>query len=216
MYVCGPTVYQRIHVGNARPFVVSMWLRRWLARQGYDVILVENITDINDKIYDAAAAQQIPSAELAEQAAAWYVQDTDLLGLGRPDHEPKASETVGRIIALIDELVERGLAYSVDGDVYFRVASYGEYGRLSGQRPDQVSSWGRRSRSTAVGSTSCSPTTRTSSRSRAAPAGSSPPSGCTTGWFASRARRCRNPSGTSSRSATASSSGAARRCSSSS
>jgi cysteinyl-tRNA synthetase len=138
MYVCGPTVYQRIHVGNARPFVVSMWLRRWLALQGYDVVLVENITDINDKIYDAAAANAMSSATLAEQASEWYFEDTALLGLGRPDHEPKASETVGRIITLIDELVERGLAYEVDGDVYFRVASYGDYGQLSGQRPDQV------------------------------------------------------------------------------
>src|SRR5437588_4815411 len=89
MYFCGPTVYQRIHVGNARPFVVSMWLRRWLAEQGYDVTLVENITDINDKIYDAAPGA---SAQLAEDAARSYVEDTGALGLGRPDHEPLATE----------------------------------------------------------------------------------------------------------------------------
>ena len=85
MYFCGPTVYQRIHVGNARPFVISMWLKRWLSRRGYDVTLVENITDINDKIYEAAPGA---SAELAQRACAWYVEDTDALGLGRPDHEP--------------------------------------------------------------------------------------------------------------------------------
>jgi cysteinyl-tRNA synthetase len=135
MYFCGPTVYQRIHVGNARPFVVSMWLRSWLRLRGYDVTLVENITDINDKIYDAAPGD---SAWLAREAAQWYVEDTDLLGLGRPDHEPKASETVGEIVALIDELVARGLAYEADGDVYFRVSRFVEYGCLSGQRLEEM------------------------------------------------------------------------------
>jgi cysteinyl-tRNA synthetase len=135
MYFCGPTVYQRIHVGNARPFVISMWLKRWLESRGYDVTLVENITDINDKIYDAAPGS---SAELAERASVWYVEDTEALGLGRPDFEPKASETVPEILALIEELVGSGLAYETGGDVYFRVARFREYGRLSGQRPDQV------------------------------------------------------------------------------
>ncbi len=135
MYFCGPTVYQRIHIGNARPFVISMWLKRWLELQGYTATLVENITDINDKIYDAAPGA---SAKLAADASLWYVEDTGRLGLGRPDHEPKASETVGEIVALIEELVRRGLAYEAGGDVYFRVARYAEYGRLSGQRPDEV------------------------------------------------------------------------------
>jgi cysteinyl-tRNA synthetase len=126
MYFCGPTVYQRIHVGNARPFVLSMWLRRWLSQRGYEVTLVENITDVNDKIYDAAPGK---SAALAEQASAWYVEDTDLLGLGRPDFEPKATESLPGI---------SGFAYAVGGDVYFRVARYPNYGQLSRQRPDQV------------------------------------------------------------------------------
>jgi cysteinyl-tRNA synthetase len=130
MYFCGPTVYQRIHIGNARPFVVSMWLRNWLRRCGYRVNLVENITDINDKIYRAAPAD---SARLAADASRWYVEDTDLLGLGRPDHEPKASETVEEIVGLIGELIEGGLAYPAGGDVYFRVGRYTEYGALSGR-----------------------------------------------------------------------------------
>jgi cysteinyl-tRNA synthetase len=130
MYFCGPTVYQRIHIGNARPFIVSMWLRRWLAHRGYDVTLVENITDINDKIYLAAPGD---SARLAADAARWYVEDTDLLGLGRPDHEPKATETLPEIIRLIGELVDLGLAYPAGGDVYFRVASFPDYGALSGR-----------------------------------------------------------------------------------
>src|SRR6476646_1664649 len=133
MYFCGPTVYQRIHIGNARPFVVSMWLRNWLRRSGYRVNLVENITDINDKIYVASSGD---SARLAAAASDWYVEDTDLLGLGRPDHEPKASETVPEIVDLIGRLVDRGLAYPAGGDVYFRVASFPEYGRLSGREGD--------------------------------------------------------------------------------
>src|SRR5213593_5049435 len=110
MYTCGPTVYQRIHIGNARPFVISMWLRRWLAEGGYEVTLVENITDVNDKIYDAAPGK---SAELAGRASAWYVEDTDLLGLGRPDFEPKATESMPAIVAAIEELVARDFAYDV-------------------------------------------------------------------------------------------------------
>jgi cysteinyl-tRNA synthetase len=135
MYFCGPTVYARAHIGNARPFVVGMWLRSWLRERGYDATLVHNITDINDKIYEAAPGR---SAELAEQATAWYLQDTGDLGLGMPDHLPKASEMVPQIVDFIEQLVEQGYAYPVDGDVYFRVARDPQYGRLSGQRPDQV------------------------------------------------------------------------------
>jgi cysteinyl-tRNA synthetase len=138
MYVCGPTVYQRIHIGNARPFVVSMWMRAWFRERGYEVVLVENITDINDKIYEAAAHQKIESAELAEQAGNWYVEDTDGLGLGRPDVEPRATEAIPEIVALIGELIERELAYESRGDVYFRVAAYPEYGSLSGAQPDEM------------------------------------------------------------------------------
>jgi cysteinyl-tRNA synthetase len=130
MYFCGPTVYQRIHVGNARPYIVSMWLRRWLEHQGYDVTLVENITDLNDKIYLAAPGN---SAQLAADASQWYMEDTGDLGLGRPDHEPKATETIPEIVALIEELIALGLAYPAGGDVYFRVDRYPEYGVLSGR-----------------------------------------------------------------------------------
>jgi cysteinyl-tRNA synthetase len=135
MYVCGPTVYARAHVGNAVPFALGMWVRAWLRANGYDVTLVHNITDINDKIYEAAPGA---SAELAERATQWYLEDTAAFGLGMPDHLPKATEYVSQIVAFIGALIEAGHAYAVDGDVYFRVASYAEYGRLSGQRPDQV------------------------------------------------------------------------------
>jgi cysteinyl-tRNA synthetase len=135
MYACGPTVYQRIHIGNARPFVISMWLRRWLAERGYDVTLVENITDVNDKIYNAAPGK---SSALAAQASKWYLEDTESLGLGRPDQEPKATETIPEIVRLIEELARDGFAYEAGGDVYFRVARFPDYGRLSGQQLDQL------------------------------------------------------------------------------
>jgi cysteinyl-tRNA synthetase len=134
-YVCGPTVYARAHIGNARPFVIGMWLRSWLKANGYDARLVHNITDINDKIYDAAPGK---SAELAERATAWYLEDTGDLGLGMPDYLPKATESVPAIVSFIEELVATGHAYHAGGDVYFRVASFPDYGRLSGQKPDQV------------------------------------------------------------------------------
>jgi cysteinyl-tRNA synthetase len=136
IYVCGPTVYQRIHVGNARPYVIFMWLERWLRLRGYEVELVSNITDVNDKIYAAAPGH---SADLAAQATVQYIEDTDRLGLGRPDAEPKATETMGDIVSLIAELVESGHAYEAQGDVYFRVGSCSDYGQLSGQKPDQMS-----------------------------------------------------------------------------
>ncbi len=105
MYVCGPTVYQRIHVGNARPYVVFLWMRNWLRERGYEARLVENVTDVNDKIYDAARAEGVPSHELAERATCWYFEDTEGLGIGRPDVEPLATETIPEIVALIEELV---------------------------------------------------------------------------------------------------------------
>src|SRR5580765_7544401 len=135
MYFCGPTVYQRAHIGNARPYILGMWLRSWLRSRGYDVTLVHNITDINDRIYEAAPGA---SADLAARATQWYLEDTDQLGLGRPDALPKASEVVPQIIHFISQLIESGHAYESEGDVYFRVSRYPEYGRLSGQRLDQV------------------------------------------------------------------------------
>ena len=134
MYVCGPTVYGRAHVGNARPFVIGKWLQAWLRSRGYETTFVHNITDINDKIYAAAPGH---SGEFAEQASQWYIEDTGDLGLGRPDHEPKATETIPEIIALIQELIERDLAYEAGGDVYYRVARFPDYGRLSGRHEDE-------------------------------------------------------------------------------
>src|SRR5256885_3957008 len=98
MYFCGPTVYQRAHIGNARPFVLGMWLRNWLRHRGYDATLVHNITDINDKIYDAAPGA---SAELAARATEWYLDDVGDLGLGLPDGLPKATQHIPGIVRFI-------------------------------------------------------------------------------------------------------------------
>jgi cysteinyl-tRNA synthetase len=131
IYACGPTVYSRIHIGNARPFVVFSLLKRFLAHEGHDVRLVVNVTDVNDKIYDAAAAAGRASAELAAEMTAHYLADTDALGLGRPDAEPLASQTMEEITAYIVALVDSGHAYAAAGDVYFRVRSDEGYGSLS-------------------------------------------------------------------------------------
>jgi cysteinyl-tRNA synthetase len=138
MYVCGSTVYQRIHVGNSRPFVLAMWLRSWLRRTGYEVTLVHNVTDVDDKVYAEAAKQGIASRKLSRRATEWFFEDTDDLGLGRPDFEPQATETIPEIVDFIEELLGRGAAYVADGDVYFSVAEFPEYGRLSGAKLEEM------------------------------------------------------------------------------
>jgi len=138
IYACGPTVYSRIHIGNARPFVVFSLFARFLRSEGYRPKLVVNVTDINDKIYVAARAAGKPSGEFAEEMKGAYFADTDRLGLGRPDAEPLATETVAGIVSLIEELVDSGHAYESGGDVYFRVRSFGPYGKLSNRRPEDM------------------------------------------------------------------------------
>jgi cysteinyl-tRNA synthetase len=131
VYACGPTVYSRIHIGNARPFVVFSLLARFLAHEGYETTLVINVTDVNDKIYDAARAQDRPSEALASEMTALYLADTDALALGRPDHEPLASQTMEPIVDYISALIDAGHAYESGGDVFFRVRSDPDYGSLS-------------------------------------------------------------------------------------
>ncbi len=138
LYACGPTVYGRIHVGNARPYVVFSLLKRFLAHEGYDVTLVANITDINDKIYAAAHTAGRASDALAAEMADHYRADTQRLGLGRPDAEPLATETLPEILELIEALIERGHAYEAGGDVYFRVRSHPPYGELSHRDVDEM------------------------------------------------------------------------------
>jgi cysteinyl-tRNA synthetase len=138
IYSCGPTVYAPVHVGNARPFVIFALLQRFLEHEGYEVTLVENVTDVNDKIYDAAREAGVPSAELAREMTARYVEDTDRLELGRPDAEPLASESVESIVDLIWALIDSGHAYVAEGDVYFRVQSFEKYGKLSNRPLEEM------------------------------------------------------------------------------
>ncbi len=140
VYSCGPTVYGRIHIGNARPYWTAMVLKRASERLlNLPARVAINITDVNDKIYTAAVQQGVPSQELADRMADAYRADTDGLGLGRPDAEPLASQTIPEIVALIERLIEEDAAYATaDGDVYFSVQAYPPYGELSGQRPDEL------------------------------------------------------------------------------
>jgi cysteinyl-tRNA synthetase len=138
IYACGPTVYGRIHIGNARPFVIFILLKRFLEHEGLDAKLVINVTDVNDKIYDAAREAGRPSAEYAEEMTAAYIGDTNALGLGRPDAEPLATGTIPEIISLIEALIDSGHAYQANGDVYFRVRSFERYGKLSNRDPEEM------------------------------------------------------------------------------
>jgi cysteinyl-tRNA synthetase len=138
IYACGPTVYSRIHIGNARPFVVFGLLARFLRHEGYEVTLVANITDVNDKIYAASRAASRDSTGLAAEMTAHYLTDTDALGLGRPDHEPLASETIAAIVSYIEDLIASDHAYESGGDVFFRVRSDLEYGSLSHRQVDAL------------------------------------------------------------------------------
>jgi cysteinyl-tRNA synthetase len=138
IYACGPTVYSRIHIGNARPFVIFSLFARFLRSEGYVVRLVINITDVNDKIYEAASRAGTPSALFAAEMTAAYLKDTDRLGIGRPDVEPLASETIEKIVALIADLIASGNAYESGGDVYFRVRSFEGYGKLSNRKTAEM------------------------------------------------------------------------------
>ena len=106
MYVCGPTVYTRAHIGNARPFVLASWYKRWLRERGYEVTLVHNITDVNDKIYAAAPGA---SAQRAAEATEWYLEDVSRFGLDEVDHYPRVTESMDEIIRFIVDLIEARL-----------------------------------------------------------------------------------------------------------
>ena len=138
IYCCGPTVYNLVHVGNARPYVTFAVLRSWLSHRDLDATLVTNITDVDDKIIAKANAEGRASTEIAEEYTAAYVVDTDRLGIPRPDVEPRATETIPEIVDLVCQLISAGHAYEVNGSVYFRVRSFDEYGKLSRQRIDEL------------------------------------------------------------------------------
>jgi len=139
IYCCGPTVYNLVHIGNARPYVTFAVLRNWLRHRGYQVTLVENITDVDDKIINRANAEGRSAAEVAAEFTQAYHDDMGRLGDGlRPDIEPLATETIAEIIDLCCTLVQKGHAYAAEGSVYFRVRSFAGYGKLSGQRIEEL------------------------------------------------------------------------------
>ena len=131
-------MYDLVHVGNARPYVTFAVLRSWLRHRGLETTLVTNITDIDDKIIAKANLEGRDPTEIAEEYTAAYVADTDRLGIARPDLEPKATETIPEIIDLVCQLINSDHAYAAHGSVYFRVRGFAEYGKLSGQRIDEL------------------------------------------------------------------------------
>lgn len=139
-YVCGPTVYNYFHTGNARPFVMFDIFRRYLEYLGYEVTYVQNFTDIDDKMINRARDLGITVGELAEQFIAAYYEDADALGIKRATFNPRATHEIDEIIKIIYKLVEKGHAYEVEGDVYFNVASFPEYGKLSKQSIEELRS----------------------------------------------------------------------------
>lgn len=142
-YVCGPTVYDYIHVGNARPFILFDILRRHMEDMGYEVVYVQNFTDIDDKMINKARDLGISVDELAERFITAYFEDADALGIRRATMHPRATHYIPQIIKLVERLIERGHAYVVDGDVYFDVLSFPEYGRLSKQSLEELLSGAR-------------------------------------------------------------------------
>ena len=137
MYVCGPTVYNFVHIGNARPAVVFDTLVRVLRANYEKVTYVSNITDIDDKIIDAAAIQKVPISEITQKYTDIYNQNMEVLGVQPPDVQPKATEYLPEMIELIEQLIEKGFAYEKDGHVLFHVLAYEKYGALSKRNRDE-------------------------------------------------------------------------------
>jgi len=143
MYVCGPTVYGCIHVGNARMEVSFDTIRRYFEHAGYRVEMVRNITDVEDKIINAANEAGVSADEIARRYTEAYFEDMQALGVRHADHEPRATEYIPQMIRLVSTLVERGFAYQVDGDVYYEVRKFADYGKLSGRNLDELMSGAR-------------------------------------------------------------------------
>ncbi|MCL2124773.1 MAG: cysteine--tRNA ligase [Oscillospiraceae bacterium] len=138
MYVCGPTVYNFIHVGNARPLIIFDALRRFFEYMGYEVAFVQNFTDVDDKIINRAAEEGLSGAEIAEKYTAEYITDAHGLGVRDATFHPKATDNILGIIEIISELIAKGLAYRMDDDVYFRTSNFPEYGKLSHQNIEEL------------------------------------------------------------------------------
>ena len=151
MYVCGPTVYNRIHIGNARTFISFDIIRRYLMWRGYDVTFVQNVTDVDDKIIKRANEEGRSAAEVAAEYTQAFINDMHAVGVLDPTVRPKATEEIDEMIQLVSTLIEKGHAYEVQGDVYFAVRSYAAYGQLSGRNIDDMEAGHRELRATGQG-----------------------------------------------------------------
>jgi len=138
LYVCGPTVYDFIHVGNARPTILFDVLRRYFEYRGYDVTFVQNFTDVDDKIIDRANREGASMEEISKRFIAEYYTDAEGLGVQKATIHPKATEQMEGIIAAVQTLIDKGYAYEMNGDVYYRTAKFADYGKLSGQQLDDL------------------------------------------------------------------------------
>ena len=138
MYVCGPTVYNYIHIGNARPFVVFDTMRKYLKYRGQNVKYVQNFTDVDDKIIRRAKEENISALEVGEKYIAAYYEDVKALNIEPADVHPRVTETMPEIIAFVQGLIEKGMAYEKNGDVYYRTRKFTGYGKLSGQNIDDL------------------------------------------------------------------------------
>ena len=143
MYACGPTVYNHIHIGNARTFLTFDVVRRWLEWRGMDVTFVQNITDVDDKIINRANEEGKTAADVAADYTEKFISAMHEFGIKDPDVRPKATEEIPEMINLVERLIEGGHAYEVEGDVYFSVRSFSQYGKLSGRNIDDLQSGAR-------------------------------------------------------------------------
>ena len=131
IYACGPTVYNYIHIGNARPAVVFDTLRRYFEHKGYDVTFVQNVTDVDDKIINEANRTGRTAAEVAAEFTEAFIDDMHKACVADPTVRPKATEEIPEMIELVQRLIDTGHAYEAEGDVYFSVRSFPQYGKLS-------------------------------------------------------------------------------------
>lgn len=143
MYVCGPTVYNYIHIGNARPAIVFDTLRRYLQYRGYQVTFVQNITDVDDKLIRAANEENTTVKEIADRYTEAYNADLASLNVLPPDIQPRVMQTIPEIICFVEGLIEKGFAYESEGDVYFRTGRFQEYGKLSHQPLEELQAGAR-------------------------------------------------------------------------
>lgn len=138
MYVCGPTVYNYIHIGNARPMIVFDTVRRYLEYKGYEVNYVSNFTDVDDKIIKKANEEGVSATEISERYIAECIQDMEALNIKPATKNPKATEEIDGMIEMIENLIQKGYAYEVNGTVYFRTRKFKEYGKLSKKNLDEL------------------------------------------------------------------------------